>query len=116
MQEKTYEMTLLYDFYSDLLTEKQRYYFERFYNDDLTLSEIAENEGISRQGVRDILMRAEITLRQLEDKTGVVKRFCEMRNCVNEINALVKELIANTEGHNKALAEGVYKRLQFLKE
>lgn len=71
MSNKTIEMTLLFDFFGDLLTEKQRDYFDLYYNDDLSLSEIAEQNGISRQGVRDLIVRAENTLRSFEEKTGV---------------------------------------------
>ena len=56
---KNLEISLLFDFYGDMLTEKQRDVVELYYNDDLSLSEIAENEGITRQGVRDSIKRAE---------------------------------------------------------
>ena len=79
MSDKTYEMALLYDFFGDLLTEKQRNCFDLYYNDDLSLSEIAEGAGITRQGVRDNILRAESALREYEEKTGVVKRFTEMQ-------------------------------------
>ena len=59
MSGKTLEMTMLFDFYGDMLTEKQREYFDLYYNEDLSLGEIASNVGISRQGVRDIIVRAE---------------------------------------------------------
>ena len=62
MSGKTLEMTMLFDFYGDMLTEKQREYFDLYYNEDLSLGEIASNVGISRQGVRDIIVRAESTL------------------------------------------------------
>ncbi len=78
MEDKTLEMTMLFDFFGDLLTEKQREYFYLYYNEDLSLSEIAENAGITRQGVRDIIVRAEKTLRDTEEKTGIIKRFNEM--------------------------------------
>ena len=52
-------ITILLDFYGDMLTEKQRDFLGYYYNDDLSLSEIAENEGITRQGVRDSIKRAE---------------------------------------------------------
>ena len=55
-------ITILLDFYGDMLTEKQRDFLGYYYNDDLSLSEIAENEGITRQGVRDSIKRAEAQL------------------------------------------------------
>ena len=50
MKNQTYRMTMLFDFYGELLTERQREFFDLYYNEDLSLSEIAENNGISRQG------------------------------------------------------------------
>ena len=69
MYESTVERTMLFDFFGELLTEKQRTYFDLHYNADLSLAEIAEQEGISRQGVWDIIRRAEATLRHAEEKT-----------------------------------------------
>ena len=77
MSDKTLEMTMLFDFYGDMLTEKQREYFDLYYNEDLSLGEIADNVGITRQGVRDIIVRAENTLLEFEKKTGIVARFEE---------------------------------------
>jgi Uncharacterized protein conserved in bacteria len=59
LKNQTYRMTMLYDFYGELLTDRQKEFFDLYYNDDLSLSEIAENAGISRQGVRDVIVRAE---------------------------------------------------------
>ena len=59
MKNQTYRMTMLFDFYGELLTERQKEFFDLYYNEDLSLSEIAENSGISRQGVRDVIVRAE---------------------------------------------------------
>ncbi len=64
--------TMLFDFYGDLLTEKQREYYDLYYNEDLSLSEIAENVGITRQGVHDIVARAESSLLETERKTGLI--------------------------------------------
>ncbi len=72
---KNYEIALLFDFYGDLLTEKRREFFEFYYNGDLSLSEIAENEGLTRQGVFDTLKKGEQQLRGFEEKLGLVKRF-----------------------------------------
>ena len=72
--EKAVYLSLLLDFYGELLTEKQREYTELYYNENLSLSEIAENDGISRQAVRDALLRAEAVLRDTEEKTGLLAR------------------------------------------
>ena len=90
---KNLEVTLLLDFYGDMLTENQRSFMEYYYNDDLSLSEIAVNEGITRQGVRDAVKRAENQLFQMENKLGLAKRFqqvqsglSEIMDCTDEIN------------------------------
>ncbi len=79
------EITILYDFYGDMLTEKQRDFLNFYYNDDLSLSEIAENEGITRQGVRDAIKRAEAQLYDMEARLGFAKRFEEISERMNEI-------------------------------
>ena len=75
MKNQTYRMTMLYDFYGELLTERQKEFFDLYYNDDLSLSEIAENYGISRQGVRDVIVRAEAAMDEIEEKTHLIRRF-----------------------------------------
>ena len=77
--DEAYYRTMLFDFYGELLTDKQKEYFDLHYNSDLSLSEIAESEGISRQGVWDIIRRAEETLRRFENRTGLVARFADQR-------------------------------------
>ncbi len=82
---KNYEIAVLIDFYGEMLTAKQRDFLEYYYNDDLSLSEIAENEGITRQGVRDAIKRAETQLQEMEARLGVAKRYEEMREGLNKI-------------------------------
>lgn len=72
---KNLEISLLLDFYGDMLTEKQRDVVELYYNEDLSLAEIAAHSKITRQGVRDSIKRAEGTLLELEDRLGLAKRF-----------------------------------------
>ena len=57
MKNQTYRMTMLFDFYGELLTPRQKEFFDLYYNEDLSLAEIAENAGISRHGVRDGIVR-----------------------------------------------------------
>ena len=85
MKNQTYRMTMLFDFYGDILTERQRELFDLYYNEDLSLAEIAENCGISRQGVRDVIVRAEAAMNELEDKTGLIHRFLQMQQHVDAI-------------------------------
>ena len=68
---KDLEISFLLDFYGDMLTEKQREVIEFYYNEDLSLSEIADNEGITRQGVRDSIKRAEAQLLDMEQRLGL---------------------------------------------
>ena len=58
MKNQAYRMALLYDFYGDMLTDRQKEFYDLYYNEDLSLAEIAENYGITRQGVRDVIVRA----------------------------------------------------------
>ena len=92
MKNQTYRMTMLFDFYGELLTERQREFFDLYYNEDLSLSEIAENSGISRQGVRDVIVRAEGAMQEVEDKTGLIRRFLQMQDHISAIQESVEEL------------------------
>ena len=85
MKSQAYRMALLYDFYGDVLTPRQKEFYDLYYNEDLSLAEIAENNGITRQGVRDVIVRAEAILSDLEDKTGLIKRFHAMHKQLEEI-------------------------------
>ena len=80
MKSKPLEMSLLFDFYGETLTEKQRELFDLYYNEDLSLSEIAEHAGITRQGVRDAVKRAEHALQEMEDRLGLVSRYGDTEN------------------------------------
>ena len=94
MKNQAYRMALLYDFYGDILTDRQKEFYDLYYNEDLSLSEIAENYGISRQGVRDVIVRAEATLTELEDKTGIIRRFHVMQDQLKEIQTAVDAISA----------------------
>ncbi len=89
MDTSPLDRSLLLDFYGELLTEKQRRACELHWNEDLSLGEIAQTVGMSRQGAWDILRRAEAALRSYEEKTGLVRRFLERRE---EIAAIREEL------------------------
>ena len=85
MKNQTYRMTMLFDFYGDVLTDRQKEFYDLYYNEDLSLGEIAENYGITRQGVRDVIVRAEAVLTELEDKTKLIKRFHTMRAQLEQV-------------------------------
>ncbi len=87
MRDNQLEMTLLFDYYGDLLTEKQKTCFDLHYNQDLSLSEIAEQAGISRQGVHDTLVRAEAQLEQFEAAVGCIARARAVQKAAEKIEA-----------------------------
>ena len=86
---KSFEDSLLLDFYGNLLTDKMRATLDMYLNDDLSLAEIAEEEEISRQGVHDKVKRALSQLKDYEDKLGRVKRFLEQKESISEAIALI---------------------------
>ena len=104
METNPLDRSLLLDFYGELLTEKQRLACELHWNEDLSLSEIAEQEGLSRQGVWDILRRAESALTGYEEKTGLVGRYLERREQIAVIRAELTELLPDTEKSRDILA------------
>lgn len=83
---KNLEISVLLDFYGEMLTNKQRDFLDLYYNEDLSLSEIAENEGITRQGVRDSIKRAEAQLFDMEEKLQLAKRFSDLKDALAEIS------------------------------
>ena len=106
MEDKTVEMAMLFDFFGELLTDRQKECFELYYSDDLSLGEIAEEMGISRQGVRDNLVRAEHALREYESRTGVVRRFEERCREVEQLERGLTQLTGLLEdGEAKELAK-----------
>ena len=79
------EMLLLFDYYGDMLTERQRMCLDLRYNQDLSLAEISEHEGISRQGVRDHIKRGEVYMAELEEKLHFAKKFQELLAVSDEV-------------------------------
>ena len=104
MGEDTIDRALLLDFYGELLTEKQRRYWDLHWNEDFSLAEIAETEGLSRQGVWDILRRAEQNLREVEHKTGLIRRFLDRRDEIAEIRRELSGLLPDDERSRALLA------------
>lgn len=86
------ERILLFDYYGDLLTERQRLCFDMHYNQDLSLAEIAAELHISRQAVHDNLSRTEALLRHMEEKTGCVSRDMQLRRAMGDIASLCAQL------------------------
>lgn len=86
------ELSLLYDFYGALLKEHKREIFEDYILNDYSLSEIAEQKGMTRQGVYDIIKRSSKELRSYEEKLSLVHKFQKTKEMVNQIQALSKSL------------------------
>ena len=86
--EKDLRVSVLLDYYAPMLTDKQRDVIDLYYNEDLSLSEIAEHEGITRQGVRDSIKRGEQTLYEMEEKFHLAERSEKYNNMIERIAEL----------------------------
>ena len=85
------KQSLLYDFYGELLTKHQKEIYEQFIIEDLSLSEIAKDAGISRQGVHDLIKRCNKILEEYEEKLHLVERFLSIKEKVHRMNDLLEE-------------------------
>ena len=112
----TMEIVLLYDYYGELLTDRQKECFEMRYYQDLSLGEIGEELGISRQGVHDNLVRTEALLRNMEAKTGCVARDQSCRKAIGTILTAEQELHRNEDPGVAALAGQILTAAQTIKE
>ncbi|MGM9628695.1 MAG: YlxM family DNA-binding protein [Faecousia sp.] len=110
------EMALLFDYYGGMLTGKQKECFDMRYNQDLSLSEIAQAQGVSRQAVFDNLTRTEALLRRMEENIGYVKRDTEIREAAQEILNAAAELGQSSDPAVQALAQRITAAAQTLKE
>lgn len=110
------ELILLYDYYGDLLTERQKECFELRYNQDLSLGEIGQELGISRQGVFDNLSRTEALLKNMERKTGCVARDMRCRKAVGTIQSVAQQLCKLNDENVTAAAKQILAALEGLEE
>lgn len=115
MEQGRLERSMLLDFYGELLTEKQRDCFDMHYNEDLSLSEIAEQLGISRQGVWDNIRRAESALKEIEEKTGLIRRFTQNRLLLESLSEKIAELAQLTEGRAGKIVEEAARDIEAMK-
>ena len=92
MHEKNLEVAYLLDYYGGMLTDKQREVVDLYYNEDLSLAEISEHAGITRQGVRDSIKRGEAQLLEMEQRLGVMARIRSLEEALEEIASLSEEL------------------------
>lgn len=102
--EKSIEISLLFDFYGQLLSEKKRQAASLYFNEDLSLSEISEHLGITRQGVSDLIRRSESELYVFEDKLGLYSRFEAINSSAQRIKELSSEIYESTQGEIKQKA------------
>ncbi|MBE6793998.1 MAG: DNA-binding protein [Ruminococcaceae bacterium] len=102
--EKSIEISLLYDFYGELLSEKKREAASLYFNEDLSLSEIAAHMGITRQGVSDLIRRSESELYEFENKLGLYSRFEAINASAAKIKEYALEIAENSETPFKELA------------
>ena len=87
-------VSLLFDFYGKLLTKRQREVMELYYEENLTLAEIADEFEISRQGVHDALKNAEKALKGYEEKLGLVEKLQQSRQAIEQIDTEIDHLTA----------------------
>lgn len=104
MYEKNMKISLLLDFYGDILPERQREMLDMYYNDDYSLSEIAEIAQISRQGVRFWVKKGEEQLAEYENKLGLLSRFAQIKSDSEMIASMLQNAVEHT-GDNALKAE-----------
>ena len=111
--EQIFRQTLLYDFYGELLTEHQRKVFEEVVLADLSYSEAAQELGVSRQGVHDLVRRCNSILEEYEDKLRLVERFLSIRRKAEQIRSLAgqEEFDASGRQSIRLLAEEILEEL-----
>jgi len=107
---KNLEISILLDYYGGMLTDKQREVVEWYYNEDLSLAEIAEHTGITRQGVRDSIKRAESQLLDCESRLGLRCRFAKIQKALDEISEQASYL--QEEGTRTPGTQSLWKRTQ----
>ncbi|MBQ2803242.1 MAG: YlxM family DNA-binding protein [Lachnospiraceae bacterium] len=122
--DRIFERNLLYDFYGELLTAHQRNVYEAVVYNDMSLSEIAEEQGISRQGVHDLIKRCDKLLQDYESKLHLVERFTKAKEKIHQIDKLTrgleemseKETVLNTKDEQEAKLMSVSERMQRIRE
>ena len=111
-----FEMALLFDTYGGMLTDKQRECFDMRYNQDLSLGEIAEMMGVSRQAVNDNLKKTEALLRRMEENIGSVKRDIEIRRAAEEILSAATVLDASSDPAVLTVSRRIKSAVRILEE
>lgn len=109
--DKIIEKNMLYDFYGELLTEHQRNIYEEAVFGDLSLSELSESYGITRQGIHDLLKRVDKILLDYESKLHLVDKFLAIRKKAEMIENLANQIDSDKAKHIKEYAEDIIKEL-----
>ena len=112
--EKDLRVSVLLDYYSPMLTDKQRDVIDLYYNEDLSLSEIAEHEKITRQGVRDSIKRGEQTLYEMEEKFHLAERSDKYGALIKEIMEVAADIKAECGGGGNPIA--IARRADYISE
>ena len=113
---KDLNLCILLDFYGSLLSERQLYIMNLYYNEDFSLAEIAEEVGITRQGVRDAIKKAEKILYETEDKLKLGARFSFISTQITTIENTITELITKTSPEIKAELEHILEAIETIRE
>lgn len=107
MREKNLRISLLLDFYGELLGENKRRAVEMYYNEDLSLAEIADATGITRQGVRDCIEKAKAQLLFYEEKLGLAAKMSEINSILSAVTPKLEELKADLPKEQKSKIDEV---------
>ena len=110
------EIILLFDYYGDLLTDRQKLCLDMHYNQDLSLGEIAQELSISRQAVYDNLSRAEALLKNMEEKTGCVSRDRQLRKAMESIATAAESLVSHPDIRVSQVAEEILSQVRHFEE
>ena len=114
MFEKNLSISLLLDFYGDILSDRQNEMLNMYYNEDCSLSEIADSFEISRQGVRSVLKKAETILTDMENKLQLASRFIKMRNKSSEIASELENINSNI--NNDEISSKIHSLIEQIQE
>ena len=110
--DKDLQFSVLLDYYADMLTDKQKDVIDLYYNEDLSLSEIAEHENITRQGVRDSIKRGEQTMLELEEKFHLVEKSRKFYDIIEEVGKLAADIVEECSSCGNP--KGIVKRAEYL--
>ena len=112
LHEKDLEIALLLDFYGELLSDSRRHAAELYYNEDLSLGEVAEDMGITRQGVRDHIEKAKVQLTTYEEKLGLAAKFREIQATMADIVPRLTVLCDSADGEAKSELKDIIEKVK----